>query len=551
MYVYFLKRRIDLFEFIFSIAAVFIMYFNLTVLMKKVLFALLLFVAGTAAANNIQVSSFSLTGQNTASDYTMAQFSVSWENSWRDNTNWDAAWIFVKYRVAGGSGGDNAWRHATLSNQSAQHGAPTGSTITPSTDGKGVFLYRNTNGGGNVNYSAVQLRWNYGGDLKSNSSGGVYIGDNDQIEIQVYAIEMVYVPQGSFQVGDGSSSTIVRQFSDAASTAPYMVNSENAITLGGGQPNSLGNRNNNAGVADPTNPDDFSNSSQKLLPAAFPKGYNAYYCMKYETTQKQYVDFLNTLTSSQAAVSVPTHYFNSNGTMQMITGTWPNYYTTAACLPVSYITYFNAMAYLDWSGMRLNTELEYEKSCRGPQTPVADEYAWGTTNLVPALTISASTAEGSCSELTSTQGGNININNGDGAGTGGKNRPYRVGIFATSTSTRESSGASYYGIMDLSGNMAEWTVGVGSANNRSYVGSHGDGLLNSNGNANNADWPGYDGNSVASFATGIRGAAFNYGVDNLGAGYKAYARTSDRYYIMVNNLGNSPGAGFRGVRTAP
>jgi hypothetical protein len=32
------------------------------------------------------------------------------------------------------------------------------------------------------------------------------------------------------------------------------------------------------------------------------------------------------------------------------------------------------------------TELEYEKACRGPLMPVANEYAWGTT------TISATTA---------------------------------------------------------------------------------------------------------------------------------------------------------------
>ena len=52
-------------------------------------------------ANNIQISNVSITGQNTASKYKMIQFDISWENSWRTSTeqsNWDAAWIFIKYR---------------------------------------------------------------------------------------------------------------------------------------------------------------------------------------------------------------------------------------------------------------------------------------------------------------------------------------------------------------------------------------------------------------------------------------------------------------------
>lgn len=53
--------------------------------------------------------------------------------------------------------------------------------------------------------------------------------------------------------------------------------------------------------------------------------------------------------------------------------------------------------------------------------------------------------------------------NGDG-GTG----PYRVGIFATDTSSRVSSGAAYYGLMDVSKNGAEIVVPANDENSRLF-----------------------------------------------------------------------------------
>ena len=72
------------------------------------------------------VSNVYLTGQNTADNYTFVKFDISWENSWRTSAapnNWDAAWIFVKYRVGTGN-----WMHATL--RASDHIAPAGSTIS-------------------------------------------------------------------------------------------------------------------------------------------------------------------------------------------------------------------------------------------------------------------------------------------------------------------------------------------------------------------------------------------------------------------------------------
>ncbi len=82
-------------------------------------------------ANNIQLSNVALTGQNTAGGYIMVQFDLSWDNSWRtDNlngdgkSNWDAAWVFVKYRITSKNGGDDLWKHAWLNDNG--HGGGTG-----------------------------------------------------------------------------------------------------------------------------------------------------------------------------------------------------------------------------------------------------------------------------------------------------------------------------------------------------------------------------------------------------------------------------------------
>ena len=67
-------------------------------------------------------------------------FDVRWPDSWRNPSrptwvaaedNWDAAWVFLKYRVDGG-----AWRHATLAGSG--HVAPSGAVVDVPGDGVGA-----------------------------------------------------------------------------------------------------------------------------------------------------------------------------------------------------------------------------------------------------------------------------------------------------------------------------------------------------------------------------------------------------------------------------
>lgn len=171
------------------------------------------------------------------------------------------------------------------------HVAASGSTIDSPADGKGVFIYRSATGTG-TNTWTEKIRWNYGVDGLLNT---------DAVELRVFGIEMVYAPTGSFYVGDGGS-TVAGNFEARVSNTPFQITSEGAITLGGNVAGCLGN-NNASGmyVSSPYTDDDFSDATSQTLPAAFPKGYNKFYIMKYEVSQEQYAEFLNTLTYTQQA----------------------------------------------------------------------------------------------------------------------------------------------------------------------------------------------------------------------------------------------------------
>jgi formylglycine-generating enzyme required for sulfatase activity len=347
-------------------------------------------------ANNIRVSNVILTGKNTSAglnnggNHIFVQFDLSWENSWRSaaNTapnNWDAAWVFVKYRV-----GTGAWNHAFLNN--IGHTA-TGATIaagllTPGTTfnattnpALGVFVYRGTEGTpGNNNFQGMSLRWNY----RVNG-----VDDNAEIQVQVFAIEMVYVPGGAFTVGDGRST---------ATTSPslpgYFLTTITANNVFPGEKQSCCGGN---GAGNELNKMTGGGSSPPA--SGYPNGFNAFYAMKYPITQKGYVDFLNTLTRTQqsnrhvgtdvgnymAAASGQTTPLNRNGVPIIADpviadpqSTDPRTYAcdlnTSSNLPdgvneendglhiaCNWLNFTDVMAYLDWSGLRPITTMEFEK----------------------------------------------------------------------------------------------------------------------------------------------------------------------------------------------
>jgi formylglycine-generating enzyme required for sulfatase activity len=516
---------------------------------------------GTICANNMAVTNVALTGKNVANSYTLVEFDLSWENSWRTSSgaaNWDAAWVFVKYRANGGE-----WQHASLNTTANNHNAPAGSTIDVPSDGKGVFLFRDSDGSGTLDLDDVQLRWEYGSDG---------VADNDLVEAKVFAIEMVYVAQGSFVLGSGRNE--YSSFSDGSWTSgdaiPFTISSENSLSIHPSAGNLWFRENSdvNATIGNPG-----------TLPAAYPKGYDAFYCMKYELTQSQYRDFLNTLTYTQQDVRTIASPNSAAGTgaldslsnayRQGITimtsgvasstpavyacnldgdGTYnePNDGQSIAC---NWMSWADAAAFLDWAALRPMTEMEFEKACRGTTNNIRHEFAWGTGSR--ATGVYTLINEGTSSEAINTNyvvdgtTGNMSYSTTIGGSLGSIQGPLRVGIFAANGSStgRVSSGASYWGIMELSGNLRERTVSVSDIGlGRSYTGINGDGSLSSSGHANQSNWPGMNGSGQVTTAqgSGHRGGAWPEPISR--------ARVSDRQRGSRFTTIRWYNLGVRGVR---
>lgn len=495
--------------------------------------------AGEVLANNLTVSNVMVTGRDDTTAY--VQFDISWENSWRyPNVNHDAAWMFFKVQRSG----QTDWQHVTLEgtgtnpeDYSKGTGTPT-EMIVP-TDRVGMFLRRAEAGVGPISAQKVKVVWN----IASNN-----LVKTDKVRVQAFGVEMVYVAAGSFKVGSGGAEKN-RFYAGGTVNDPFAITNEDAITVadsvgnlyyrtdGGGQPGDRGSP----------------------IPAAFPKGYAAFYCMKYEITQGQYVDFLNALTRDQQATRCTTNLNNymsniaggGSATIQYRNtirltidpeGTLPRTYTTTrrdrAC---NYLTLWDIDALADWSGLRPMTELEFEKACRGPASPVPDEYAWSNATIMDNVTRVLSEAEeedGKETVMNDTSRGGCNYGNKAHTGGNGGSGPLRAGIFATSGATRAQAGASYWGIMELSGNLVERTVTVGHANGRKFTGLHGDGILTSTGEADYIAL-----NWLSAYAIGFRGGDWYSGGNAL--------CVSDRQDAANARAGQLNTDGGRAVRSAP
>lgn len=136
----------------------------------------------------------------------------------------------------------------------------------------------------------------------------------------------------------------------------------------------------------------------------------AFYIDKYEVTNEQYEACV------KAGACTPPHKYSSR--------TRRYYYGSSyfADYPVINVDWKQALAFCTWTGKRLPTENEWEKSARGVN---GRSYPWG--NRAPT------------SDLANYYNGNI----GDTAPVG-----------------EYPAGASPYGLLDMAGNVLEWTADV-------------------------------------------------------------------------------------------
>ncbi len=492
-----------------------------------------------AKANNIRITGKPQVVSFIGNDTAIVELNLSWDNSWRDDFNWDAAWIFIKYKKRGALA---PWHHAYLTqegheatplngNEGGDHtfmfgktGSGTNAKVT------GVYLMRDAISEGKV-YARLRLKWIINANPQNPLTIADFGDDLKSIYVAVHGIEMVYIPYGSYYLGDAYSD---KSFA-VGDTAAVFIDSENALTLSAkdGMPN-------------------------VSLAASYPKGYAGFYVMKYETSQEQYVEFLNSLTLEQQKARVANNNFvtmkrgdyvfgdiaqpscrngivfieqrKANTPVVFGNNLNPNndLFSTddGQTLACNYMSIEDMIAYCSWSGLRPMSELEYEKACRRfyPQVPDKGEYAWNTNNGVNRLNglgdlnYRGDEREQALSYLKNVNSGTTNSING----------PVRCGLFATSATNQTQAGATYWAVMEMSGNLKELCANV---NYTAFNGgSCGTGVYNAN------LW------DKTATKYGVRGGGFNSADDLL--------RTSDRteamnYFTTITQRDST--VGFRGV----
>lgn len=573
-------------------------------LRQKWAFLLLCYFIGLSptSANDIRISNTRLENRDTSLGIVQVGFDLAWNNSWRlppslPPANWDAVWVFVKFRVGfvnplfsvatagsgvstldvsttlglrvgmplritagAGSLGSNTritaidtaagqislstattgaitnatfeaeriWEAAWLNDDG--HTVPAGSTLqvglpdesaggggfnASTNPGIGAFVYRSTPGSGNLSLNGLGLRWNY--RLQG-------VNDNDIVDVQVFGVEMVFVPEGSFYAGSGGTET------NSFTAADNIAGPTSALLIGAVAPTLQGN---DAG-SDASNLSargawDLAGTATANLAADFPTGYTGFYSMKHEVSQQAYVDFLNTLgrlqqdtrteTNLASGITSVTNRFVLSGGSSVSNRNGIRCDATIAefdpisfyCdlnsngnsddtddgrnLACNYLSWGDLAAWLDWAGLRPLTELEFEKSCRGANTGSDGQYAWGNSSITEASGINSG---GSRAEVASNSTANVVANN-----QGSVQGPMRVGLFANDNSSRAQSGAGFYGILELSGNVWERIISLGQVDGRAFSGLHGNGSLSFDGLADVSNWPAANGDGI-----GFRGGSW-------------------------------------------
>jgi len=445
--------------------------------MRFLIFTFFSLISISTMGNGIEISNASYDEVNNE-----LTFDIEWENAWKvpttgSNYSSDGAWVFVKYAPNGGP----SWQHLDII-----------SAVTPfpnfnheiGNNGHGIMLIPDfclNNSDCDVTSKTVSLTMD------------AIIGINP--DFKIFAFEMVKVPSDPFYLGDGVSDRTYYTYPDTLDH--YYVSSSAAIPAG----------ETNGSIQKKDIPFDTD------IPLEYPKGYREFWAMKYKISMEQYVGFLNTLdrvaqnnrTETDVSGSVITDVFVMTETSvvnqrnpircdenvpagpiefycDLDQDGIPNESNDGQNLIASNLTYNDYLAFLDWSALRSFSQMEYQKMCRGPLNPVAGEYAWGSSTYAINGTI---TNSGEASESFSNVGSEPiwpDFYATDYIGA-------RCGFAATSTSTRLTSGATFYGIQDIhsSGSLyvGETTL---SLQNFHYFNSQGDGTLASNGDANVPSW---------------------------------------------------------------
>lgn len=468
--------------------------------MKKLLIILLVMAPVTVLANDISIDRVYWDKNNGK-----ANFSLTWKSSWKNSTNHDAAWIFIKVNYP-----DAGYQHVKLSSSGHtllnNDNSPKAKLVLPQ-DQVGVFVEAAQTYRGDVSYElSLQLD---PATIKNLQAGAT---------LEVFALEMVYIPAGGFTLGDPDPRAMnyAAFYKSGANGIPnglYEITAENQVI-------EVGPANDKLYYSSGRYPQ-YTGDKSGPVPSTFPKGVNPYYIMKYETSQGFYVDFLNNVSPNLAKTLSPhttEKYYESRGSIKVANGVYMTEYEDRPC---NYITWDDGAALADWAGLRPMTELEFTKAARGPGAPKAHEFPWGTDN---------------------TDGLGRFVDLDDNL----KLKP-ALSEGKISNSNRHLYGASYYWVMDLAGSLWEKCVSIGHPIGRNFKGSHGDGTLGGDGTATNEDWP----RGIAEEGGyGYRGGGYYQHTMKIGP-YNPHSPIAYRTYGSWSGGKRSIAYSQRYVRTAP
>lgn len=440
------------------------------------------------------------------------KLTVSWNNSWRNEKNYDAAWLFLKYVSPAYQ--QNSYRHAKL--MASGHrllvnhiaGSPNPVMETPP-DAVGMFIYPSTKYRGTV-------RWTIELALDTSILGDRNFNAGDRL-INAYGIEMVQIPQGAFTLGEADTVAAWKNYSLFVSDGYGRPGGLKKITV---ENESIkvgkekGDLFYNAEVAI------YQGDQRGIIPAEFPKGYQAFYVMKYEATQGQYAAFLNCISNSASGTRANfggRDYYVYRGTIRFEN---ERYIAGSPNRPCNFFSWDDACAYADWACVRPMTETEFEKASRGPLQPLAREYPWNTNNKNKLMRLVNKNDE--LVWLNDLKESELTENN------------------------RDQYGASFYWVMDLAGSLWERCITIGDSTGRAFKGTHGDGVLASYGFATNADWPK---GSTETAGFGFRGGGY-YEHNMQYGGFNPHSPIGNRNFGAWPGGARSLAYGSRFVRTA-
>ncbi len=377
-----------------------------------------------SSLNYMLVQNVMLTGINTSAGTAQVQFDINWGNAWKDSINWDAAWVFMKYKNAAGE-----WKHAKINATGYDHGQGTNNIIQPTADKMGAFVRLADYGQTNFSVDGMQLQWNYGIDGVINPSN---------LELKVFAIEMVNIPNGPFTFCDGEryklgglnysysvinqrmTPTICVQEQDEWTYESF----SDTIRIKG----DAGLDINSDGIVDHPN---------------YPTGYNAFYIFKYEMSNQQYADFLNCLNNTQQNIwGLPSGY----SSLSFFDGKYYASSPNGAFSAGWQVSQLMLTAYADWSGLRPLSILEYSKALWGSKVPYVSIVSRHYSGSEDVGTAARETYDGS------------GYNNGSG----------------------------YFGAKDMMCSLGEPCISLGSYDFSIHV--HGDGHLASNTISDISSW---------------------------------------------------------------